>query len=72
MHLAFAGPFAFHSKDFENQLIGQRLPLSQKDINEIQNLAAAEFQKAATDQMISDVMRQQFLNLTRYSFEQLT
>ena len=72
VHLAFAGPFAFHSKDFDNQLIGQRLPLSQKDINEIQNLASAEFQKVATDQMISDVMKQQFLNLTRFCFEQLT
>ena len=28
--------------------------------------------KAAADQMISDVVRQQFFNLTRYSFEQLT
>lgn len=72
IHLAFAGPFAFFSKDFENQMIGQRLPLSQKDINEIQNLVAKEFQKCATDKMISEVMKQQFLNLTRYSFEQLT
>lgn len=72
IHLTFAGPFSFYSKDFENQMIGQHLPLSQKDINEIQKLVAQEFQKCATDQMISDVMKQQFLNLTRYSFEQLT
>jgi len=72
VHLAFAGPFAFHSKEFENAMIGRRLPLQQSDINEIENLIIEEFQKAATDKMISDVVKQQFFNLTRYSFEQLT
>ena len=70
--LAFAGPFVFRSKNLENTIIGHRLPLTKKDIDEIQLTVEAEFQKAATDQMISDVVRQQFLNLTRYSFEQLT
>jgi len=70
--LAFAGPFVFRSKNLENMIIGHRLPLTKKDIDEIQLMVEAEFQKASTDQMISDVVRQQFLNLTRYSFEQLT
>ena len=70
--LAFAGPFVFRSKNLENFLIGHRLPLSKKDIDEIQNMVEQEFNQASTDQMISDVVRQQFLNLTRYSFEQLT
>jgi len=70
--LAFAGPFVFRSRNLENMIIGHRLPLTKKDIDEIQNMVETEFQKAATDQMISDVVRQQFLNLTRYSFEQLT
>lgn len=72
VHLAFAGPFTFHSKDFENSMIGKKLPLSQKEVKEIEELVASEFEKAATDQMISDVVRQQFFNLARYSFEQLT
>lgn len=72
IHLAFAGPFTFCSKDFENSMIGTRLPLTQKDINRIEDLVREEFQKASTDQMISDVMKQQFFNLVRYSFEQLT
>ncbi len=72
VHLAFAGPFTFYSKDFENAMIGRRLPLSQKDINEIEELVIQEFEKASQDQMITDVMKQQFLNLARYSFEQLT
>ncbi|MBR5401956.1 MAG: FAD binding domain-containing protein [Treponema sp.] len=72
VRLAFAGPFVFRSKRLENAIIGHRLPLTKKDIDEIQDMVEKEFQKAATDQMISDVVRQQFLNLTRYSFEQLT
>lgn len=72
VHLAFAGPFTFCSKDFENAVIGTRLPLTQKDIAYIEERVAEEFQKASTDQMISDVMKQQFFNLVRYSFEQLT
>jgi CO/xanthine dehydrogenase FAD-binding subunit len=70
--LAFAGPFVFRSKDLENSLIGHRLPLSQKDIVQIENLIQQEFDKAATDQMLFDSVRQQFFNLARYSFEQLT
>ena len=53
-------------------MIGQRLPLTQKDLSDIEEKVADEFAKAATDQMISDVMKQQFFNLTRFSFEQLT
>lgn len=69
--LAFAGPFIFKSKTLENTLIGHKLPLTQRDIEIIQTQVAQEFKKASTDQMISDVMTQQFFNLTRYSFEQL-
>ncbi|MBS7295018.1 MAG: FAD binding domain-containing protein [Treponema sp.] len=70
--LAFAGPFIFKSKSLENALLGHKLPLTHKDIENIQEQVEQEFQKAATDQMISDVVRQQFFNLCRYSFEQLT
>lgn len=69
--LAFAGPFAFRNKDFENSLIGHRLPLSLADIRKIQNTAKEEFTKAASGIMMNDVMRQQFVNLIRFAFEQL-
>lgn len=72
VRLAFAGPFTFQSKDLENALIGRHLPLTQKDISQITEVVVEEFQKAATDQMISDVVKQQFFNLARYCFEQLT
>lgn len=71
--IAFAGPFVFRTtKEFENSLIGHRLPLSHKDIDEIEDMISIEFTKASKDQMISDVLKQQFFNLCRYSFEQLT
>lgn len=72
IRLAFAGPFVFRSKILENEIIGKHLPLSQNEINSIIQMVKNEFQKVSTDQMISDVLTQQFLNLTRYSFEQLS
>ncbi|MCQ2572307.1 MAG: FAD binding domain-containing protein [Treponema sp.] len=69
--LAYAGPFAFRNKDFENSIIGLRLPLSKNTVEEIQRSAKEKFTEAARDIMMNDVMRQQFLNLVRYAFEQL-
>ena len=63
-------PSKLDEKPFKKIVVGKGL--EKKDIDEIQLMVEREFQKAATDQMISDVVRQQFLNLTRYSFEQLT
>ena len=71
VRIAFAGPFTFRSKSFENTLIGYRLPLVLKDIDYIQDKIEAEFKIAATDQMLSETVKQQFLNLVRFSFEQL-
>lgn len=71
IRLAFAGPFAFRNKNFETSLIGQRLPLRQNDIQSISETAENLFFNAAQDIMINDVLRQQFINLTRYAFEQL-
>lgn len=69
--LSFAGVVVFSSKTLENTLSGHRLPLSQKDIIWIQEMVLEEFNEASRDIMISDVLKQQFLNLVRYSFEQL-
>ena len=69
--LAFAGPFPFRSKDFENPLLGLRLPLSKSTVKEIQESARKKFNESSRDIMMDDVMRQQFFNLVRYAFEQL-
>lgn len=69
--VAFAGVFPFTSKTLENNLTGHRLPLTQKDIEKIEKMVWQEFSTAAQDVMISDVLMQQFMNLVRFSFEQL-
>lgn len=69
--LAFAGVIAFSSKTIENTLAGHKLPLTQKDIKEIVDVVKQEFDQSSVDVMISDVVKQQFINLVRYSFEQL-
>jgi len=71
VRIAFAGPFTFRDKNFENTLSGYRLPLRLKDIDYIMEKIEEAFRIAATDQMISDGVKQQFFNLCRYSFEQL-
>lgn len=72
VRLAFAGPFSFRSRQLESSIIGYRLPLSHKDISTIMQNVEKEFLSASTGIMISDVVTEQFLNLTHYSFEQLT
>lgn len=71
VQLAFAGPFKFFS-NLHNNLIGQRLPLNQNDLIKIEEMVKEEFAEASKDQMIGDEVRQQFFNLVRYSFEQLS
>ena len=71
IRLAFAGSFVFKDKDLETSLIGRRLPLSKKDVDDILEKIETKLQETITDTMVSDVMKQQFLNLASYSFEQL-
>ena len=71
IRIAFAGNFVFRNKDLENSLIGHRLPLSKKDIEDIQEKIKEMFIETTKDLMIFDVMKQQFFNLTKFSLEQL-
>ena len=63
-----------HRTDYRNMTDDElRRVVNRKQMEQqYQSMVEKEFDKASTDQMISDVVRQQFLNLTRYSFEQLT
>lgn len=72
VRIAFAGPFPFRNRNMETSLIGRRLPLTQKEVQKITDIVTQEFNSTATDQMLSGIVRQQFVNLVRYSFEQLT
>lgn len=71
VRLAFAGTVLFRSLELENRLLGARLPLSERDIAFFTEIAGAQFEKKAAA-ACSPVLRQQFLNLAHYSFEQLT
>ena len=71
IRIAFAGNFVFRDKDLENSLVGRRLPFTRKDIEEIEETIMETFTENTKDQMIFDVMKQQFFNLTKYSLEQL-
>lgn len=71
IRFSFSGPFVFRNRTFESSLVGYRLPLTRKDISDIQSRIEEEFKIAAIDQMISDTVKQQFINLCRYSLEQL-
>ncbi|HAH60805.1 MAG TPA: hypothetical protein DCL73_01760 [Treponema sp.] len=70
--LAFSGPVTFRSLELENRLIGTRLPLTPKDISTLVDIAGKQFDKSAEGIQHNPILRRQFLNLTRYSFEQLT
>ena len=70
--LAFSGAVTFRCIELENRLIGTRLPLATKDISLFTDTAALQFDEAAKDVPYNPILRTQFVNLTRYSLEQLT
>lgn len=70
--LAFAGSVTFRSLELENRFIGAHLPLSAKDISSFVEMAGRQFDNSAENITYNPVLRRQFMNLTKYSFEQLT
>lgn len=79
LRVAFCGSVRFRSRDVENILIGGKLPLSERDIQVMLESAAEAFDSTSIcDQnnqkkdVTSSVMRSRFLNLLKYSLEQLT
>ncbi len=72
IRIAFAGPFAFRCTSLENRLLGHRLPLSYNEIASFVQEAENVFDIIAEDKKYAPLLKQQFLNLVRYSLEQLT
>ncbi len=70
--IAFAGKITFRAKELENRLLGLRLPLSSKDIDFYIADAAFQFEKESEGIVYKPIIKQQYLNLIRYSIEQLT
>ena len=74
MRIAYAGQFWFRSIELENKLIGSHLPIPEKIIMELVEEAAIQFdtsERAASAEFIP-ILREQFLNLVKFSLEQLT
>ena len=72
LRIAFAGSFWFRSQELENKLIGSHLPIPEKSIMELVEEAEAQFDAAAKDREIKPILKDQFLNLVKFSLEQLT
>ena len=80
LHIAFCGLVRFRSRELENVLIGAKLPLSDKEIINMLDEASKYFDEQAiisdlcddfTDEDVK-ILKVKFLNLLKYSLEQLT
>jgi len=72
--LVFAGPLVFQDSELEAKLLGVRLPLNEKTVHDWIEAARASFDEAAARSELpqSPTTRDLFINLTRYSLNQLT
>lgn len=69
--MVFAGPFSFRSAELENQIMYTKLPLSRAFIEDKVSAAENIFNANFSQVSIKPMLKAQFLNLLRYSFEQL-
>lgn len=72
VRIVLAGDFVFKSTELENMLIGKRLPLNSRIINTIIDKADNIYTSATKDISTHPVLKAEFINLLRYSLEQLT
>lgn len=72
IRVVFAGNTVFYSPEFENKIIGTRLPLSEKMIDSLIEEAKVVYKTEKTFENEDPIIKAQFLNLLRNSFEQLT
>ena len=76
LRVAFSGSLVLRNRDLENNLIGSRLPLSEKDIQGMLETSAELFDSLVQEKPLKDstinTLRFSFLNLLKYSLEPLT
>ena len=72
IRVVFAGNTVFYSPEFENKIIGTRLPLTEKRIDELIEEAKVIYKAEKIFEKEPSIVKAQFLNLLRNSFEQLT
>lgn len=71
--IAFAGVVCFRNKELENIMQGLRLPLSDRQIEDLSrktNEILSSFEQKSF--ILPPMLKSQYLNLMRYSFEQLS
>lgn len=70
--IVFAGPIVFQDSELETKLMGEKLPLAQKTIQNFLEAAQTAFEKSfePTTPNIGR-LKEEFLNFTRYSLNQL-
>lgn len=71
LKISFSGKITFRCQELENKMLGLKLPIASSDIDGYIDEATAQFDKVAGKIEYMPVLRQQFMNLVRYSFEQL-
>lgn len=72
LKISFSGKITFRCQELENKMLGLKLPLASSDIDGYVEEALLQFDKSAGKIEYMPVLRQQFKNLVRYSFEQLS
>lgn len=72
IRIAFAGTILFRSLELENRVIGTRLPLSKRTIDSLIQEAEEQYINTVENHDKFPILKAQFLNLLRYSLEQLT
>ena len=69
--IAFAGNGVFKSLELENKIIGARVPLEKKFIDDLITEADIIFSARFDSPLVNPILKAQFLNLLKYSLEQL-
>lgn len=71
IRITFAGNIVFFNPEYENKIIGTRLPLSERIIDSLVEEAKNLYMEKRNKIQEEPIIRAQFLNLLRNSFEQL-
>ena len=72
--IAFAGSICFRNKELENTMQGLKLPLSDRQIEDLSRKSAEILASAESKNsyVLPSILKSQYLNLIRYSLEQLS
>ncbi len=72
LRIAFAGSICFRNLELENILIGSHLPLAANAIKNMVEAASEKYDQMTQNEKKDAILKDQFLNLLKYSLEQLT